>query len=79
LLDNAPTHPVENVVKSEYSKLFVKYFPHNVTALIQPLDQGVIATTKRHYRGNLVQKHVNEGNSLKMFWKKLSLLDAVGI
>jgi len=32
----------------------VKLFPPNVTALIQPMDQGVIETTKRLYRKKLI-------------------------
>lgn len=47
LIDNAPTHPCE--LKS--GDIVVRFLPPNVTSLIQPLDQGVIATFKRHYRG----------------------------
>lgn len=32
----------------------VKFLPPNVTALIQPMDQGVIETTKRLYRKKLI-------------------------
>ncbi|XP_064421026.1 jerky protein homolog-like [Latimeria chalumnae] len=77
LLDNAPAHPNENVLRSNDGKIFVKYLPPNVTALIQPMDQGVIATMKRHYRAGILQKHVDEGNDLKTFWKKLMVLDAI--
>uniref|UniRef100_H3AS01 HTH CENPB-type domain-containing protein n=1 Tax=Latimeria chalumnae TaxID=7897 RepID=H3AS01_LATCH len=75
LLDNAPAHPNENVLRSNDGKIFVKYLLPNVTALIQPMDQGVIATMKRHYRAGILQKH--EGNDLKTFWKKLTVLDAI--
>lgn len=43
LLDNAPSHPSEALLKSDDGKIFVIYLPPNVTALIQPMDQGVIA------------------------------------
>lgn len=38
LLDNAPSHPNESLLKSNDGKIFVKYLPPNVTALIQPMD-----------------------------------------
>jgi hypothetical protein len=44
LLDNAPSHPNESFIKSEDGKIFVKYLPLNVTALIQLMDQGAIST-----------------------------------
>ncbi|XP_036598361.1 jerky protein homolog-like [Trichosurus vulpecula] len=77
LLDNSPTHPNENVLRSDDGQIFVKYLPPNVASLIQPMDQGVIAVMKRHYRAGLLQNNLEEGNDLKMFWKKLTLLDAL--
>jgi hypothetical protein len=66
LLYNVSAHPNENVLKSDNVKLSVKDLPPNVTTLIQPMDQGTIATTERHYR-----QHVDKSNDLKMFLKKL--------
>uniref|UniRef100_A0A2I3GC45 JRK like n=1 Tax=Nomascus leucogenys TaxID=61853 RepID=A0A2I3GC45_NOMLE len=77
LLDNSPTHPNENVLRSDDGQIFAKYLPPNVASLIQPSDQGVIATMKRNYRAGLLQNNLEEGNDLKSFWKKLTLLDAL--
>lgn len=77
LLDNAPSHPPELTLKSSDGQIFVKYLPPNVTALIQPMDQGVIATMKRHYRSGLLQIVSDEHSDLKTFWKNLTLLDAI--
>lgn len=44
LINNAPSHPSE--LKSTYGKIFAKFLPPNVTALIQPMDQGVISSPK---------------------------------
>ncbi|XP_069852903.1 jerky protein homolog-like [Dipodomys merriami] len=77
LLGNSPTHPNENVLRSEDGQIFAKYLPPNVAPLIQPLDQGVIAATKRNYRAGLLQNNLEEGNDLKSFWKRLTLLDAL--
>ncbi|CAF1622589.1 unnamed protein product [Adineta ricciae] len=50
-LDNAPVHPVD--VKLE--NITLKFFPANTTAVIQPMDQGVIRTFKAYYRQQLIQ------------------------
>ncbi|CAF2055852.1 unnamed protein product [Rotaria magnacalcarata] len=52
-LDNALVHPLD--IQLENIKL--KYFPPNTTAIIQPLDQGIIKAFKTHYRRYLV-KHI---------------------
>lgn len=77
LLDNSPTHPNENVLRSDDGQIFAKYLPPNVAALIQPSDQGVIATMKRNYRLGLLQNNLEEGNDLRLYWKRLTLLDAL--
>jgi len=51
-IDNAPCHPSENELRD--GNIFVKFLPLNATALIQPMDQSVIETTKRLYRKKLI-------------------------
>lgn len=51
MVDNSPTH--SNELRS--GDIVVHFLPPNVTSLIQPLDQGVIETFKRHYRGLLLR------------------------
>lgn len=78
ILDNAPSHPSETILKSNDNQIFVKYLPPNVTALIQPMDQGVIQNMKTIYKRNLLLKLVNErGADLLSFWKELNVLDAI--
>lgn len=77
VLDNAPSHPSESVLKSKCGNIFVKYLPPNVTALIQPMDQGVIASVKRNYRSTVLKKMIEEGSDLKSFFKNFTLLDAI--
>ena len=50
-MDNAPVHPHDIKLKN----IVIKFFPSNTTALIQPMDQGVIRAFKAHYRRQLVQ------------------------
>lgn len=76
-IDNAPSHPSESVLKSSDGNIFVQFLPKNVTALIQPMDQGVIATMKRMYRKKLLLSKIEEGCDLKEFWKSYSILDSI--
>lgn len=48
LIDNAPFHPPlaeMNIIKN---KIEIIYLPPNITAMIQPMDQGLILLTKNH-------------------------------
>ncbi|XP_046737740.1 jerky protein homolog-like [Diprion similis] len=66
LLDNAPSHPNESILRSE--DIIVKFFPPNVTSIGQPMDQGVLETFKRHYRRLLLQEILEKssaGSTLK--------------
>ncbi|XP_004590685.2 tigger transposable element-derived protein 2 [Ochotona princeps] len=77
LLDFPPAHPDEEMLSSADGRIIVKYLPPNVTSLIQPMSQGVLATVKRYYRAGLMQKFVEEGIDPKTFWKNLTVLDAI--
>ena len=77
LLDFPPAHPSEELLSSDDGRIIVKYLPPNVTSLIQPMSQGVLATVKRYYRAGLLQKYMDEGIDPRMFWKNLTVLDAI--
>uniref|UniRef100_A0A5S6QFT0 DDE-1 domain-containing protein n=1 Tax=Trichuris muris TaxID=70415 RepID=A0A5S6QFT0_TRIMR len=46
LIDNAPAHPSAAYLNMVDEHVTMKFLPPNVTALIQPMDQGVIGTWK---------------------------------
>ena len=50
LLDNATSHPSSDVLRSSDGNIMAMYLPPNTTSLIQPMDQGVLVTVKRHYK-----------------------------
>lgn len=78
LLDNVPSHPSEEaLLKSDDGKIFVTYLPPNVTALIQPMDQGVIAGLKKVYKTSVLRKLIEEEHDLKSFLKNFTILDAI--
>lgn len=80
LLDNAPAHPDEEKLKSSDGAIKAMYLPPNTTALIQPMDQGVLEAMKRRYKKLLLQKLLfkdQSGNSMVEFVKTVSLKDVV--
>ena len=55
LLDNCSAHPDEKELVSSDKKVVAKFLPLNVTALIQPMDQGVLSGIKRQYRRKILE------------------------
>nr|XP_022906052.1 tigger transposable element-derived protein 7-like [Onthophagus taurus] len=50
LLDNAPAHPSENILRSHDGQFNCMFLPKDTTSIIQPMDQEIILVTKRIYR-----------------------------
>ena len=44
ILDNAPVHP--SALTSNDGNVKVKFLPANTTSVLQPMDQGILETTK---------------------------------
>ena len=53
LIDNAPGHII-----GEYSNIRIQFLPPNTTAKLQPLDQGIIKSTKHNYRTILMTRYM---------------------
>jgi hypothetical protein len=49
-LDNATCHP-----KATLSNVKITWFPANTTSVLQPMDMGVVYTSKLHYSQFLMQ------------------------
>ncbi|CAM4606894.1 unnamed protein product [Caretta caretta] len=75
LLDNCPVHLPAERLRTRDGKMWVEYLPKNITSKIQPLDQGVIAIFKQHYRWNLEQQMIESELSVTIFLKKLTIKD----
>ncbi|XP_055910863.1 jerky protein homolog-like [Eupeodes corollae] len=78
LLDNAPCHPSEALLKTDDGSIFTMYMPPNVTPLIQPMDQNAIRVTKLYYRKSLLRLAVGKKDVLN-FLKSLTIKDAVSL
>jgi len=55
VLDNCSAHPDQDLLISQDGKVKASFLSPNVTSLIQPMDQGVLKSLKRHYRKSLLQ------------------------
>lgn len=76
LLDNAPTHPDPDELRDGDIKAM--FLPPNVTAICQPMDQGVLETLKRNYRRKLLStviQEIEDGQNLIKKLKSINLKD----
>ena len=74
LVDNCPAHPDLSHVDPNVR---VEFLPPNTTSLIQPMDQGVIATVKALYRKITFSKAHETHDTLADFFKEFTIMDAV--
>lgn len=75
-VDNAACHKVT----CQLENIHIEFLPPNTTALIQPLDQGVIHAFKVQYRQIIVKKQLcalEREMSVTQFLKSLTVLDAL--
>lgn len=80
LLDNAPAHPDASILVSKEGTIKGMFLPANSTALVQPMDQGVLEAVKRRYRKALLQRLLledQEGRSIIEFCKRINIKDVV--
>uniref|UniRef100_UPI00358E7BA4 tigger transposable element-derived protein 1-like isoform X2 n=1 Tax=Myxine glutinosa TaxID=7769 RepID=UPI00358E7BA4 len=80
ILDNAPGHPT--FLDDFHPDIKVLYLPPNTTTLLQPMDQGVIASLKAYYLRRTFSQatKATEGEhaqTLEEFWKGYNIYNAV--
>ncbi|XP_064108006.1 tigger transposable element-derived protein 1-like [Macrobrachium nipponense] len=80
VLDNPPGHPAQ--LENFNPNVKMVYLPPNTTALLQPMDQGVIASFKAYYLRRTIAMalqgtETNKDLTLKDFRKSYDTLDAV--
>ncbi|GFV44780.1 tigger transposable element-derived protein 1 [Trichonephila clavipes] len=76
IVDNAASHP-----QLEHPNVQLVFLPSNTTSLVQPLDQGIIATFKKYYIKTtyklILNKLENEFLTVKDVWKQFSIFDCL--
>ena len=53
-------HPSEDELVSADGKITAKFLPPNVTALVQPMDQGVLESIKRVYKKSILRDLISQ-------------------
>ena len=77
-LDNCSAHPSEDELISADGKITAKFLPPNVTALIQPMDQGVLESIKRVYRKSILRNLVSQSTfTIQDFLKRIDMIKIV--
>ncbi|KAH9141861.1 hypothetical protein AeRB84_014008, partial [Aphanomyces euteiches] len=61
VLDNASSHKVEEVVLTNVRLLML---PPNATSVLQPMDAGVIASFKRHFKRKQLRHAIKRVNAI---------------
>ena len=84
LMDNCSAHPDEEELKSSDGKVIAKFLPPNVTALIQPMDQGILVSIKWRCRRKILDELVHNNNSTSGlsiigFLKKIDILKVINM
>lgn len=82
LIDNAPSHPKNLSDLTTCIPVEVVFLPPNTTALIQPMDQGVISNFKAYYLRRTFKQMFEkadgeEKQSIREFWKNYNIMNAV--
>lgn len=79
LLDNASGHPQN--IEDLHPDVKIIYLPKNTTAILQPMNQGAVATFKAYYLNMIFSKAVaaTESNvvTLRDFWDSYNLLHCI--
>ncbi|GFT85633.1 tigger transposable element-derived protein 1 [Trichonephila clavipes] len=81
LIDNAPSHPTNLSDLISCIPVKVVLLPPNTTALIQPMDQGIISNFKAYYLRRTFRQmfEITDGEkkqSIREFWKNYNIMNA---
>lgn len=63
IIDNCPSQEKIDNLKA----IAVKFLPANTTAVLQPMDQGIIKTTRKLYRKALLQRMLTVDDASKRY------------
>lgn len=77
-LDNCSAHPEAEDLVTADGHITAHFFRPNITSLVQPMDQGVLESMKRHYRKCLLRDLVaKDDTEMIPFLKSLNMLKVI--
>lgn len=79
LFEDSPPHSAGNVLKSEDGNISALFMPRSRGVSDSPsrCTDSVVASTKKIYRSNLLERIIREGKDFDVFWKNYSVIDCV--
>lgn len=82
ILDNAPCHPTNLSTLSTEFPVEVVFLPLNTTSILQPMEQGVIATFKAYYLRRTLSQLIEECDvenrqSMRNWWNNFHIMKAI--
>nr|XP_034194633.1 tigger transposable element-derived protein 1-like [Osmia lignaria] len=77
LVDNCASHKKIRPQVDEHFEII--YLPPNTTALIQPMDQGVIAKFKISYRHKMLRRVLQYGQGMQEFYHKFNIKECINL
>jgi hypothetical protein len=69
LIDSASSDPRNSILTSN-NGLSIRFLPPSITAVMQSMDQGEMASMKRCYEADLLRTLADEDISITALWKK---------
>lgn len=79
LFEDSPAHSAGNVLKSQDGNISALCMPRSLRVSDKPSQRtdSVVASTKKTYRSNLLDRIIREGQDFDVFWKNYSQLECV--
>ncbi|XP_046142180.1 jerky protein homolog-like [Osmia bicornis bicornis] len=77
LVDNCSSH--KNITPQVDEHFEIIYLPPNTTALIQPMDQGVIAKFKKSYRHKMLRRVLQYDQGMQEFYHKFNIKECINL
>ncbi|XP_046145868.1 jerky protein homolog-like [Osmia bicornis bicornis] len=77
LLDNCASHQVP--LSEDDDTFSIQYLPPNTTALLQPMDQGVILKTKRIFQKEMCRSILTYEGGVNEFYANYNIKDCIDI
>lgn len=77
IIDNDPCHPPLNELNSINKNFQILPLPSNMTVPNQPMNQGLVSLTKKHYKNNLLKQALLSRLGTENYIKQFNLNDSL--